>query len=317
MVRRRRARLGLALGSGSARGWAHLGVLHALEGMGVRPEIVCGTSVGAMVGAAFAAGRLETFQEWITGLSRWDMLRLMDWTGYGVQGERLMTAFGARVPDCEIRRLALRFGCVATDVASGREVWFTEGSVHAAVRASIALPGLFRPVVHDSRWLVDGGLVDPVPVSLCRALGADRVIAINLNGDLIGRATQLRQAPARTAEMWDWLGQRVALVLGTAGDGPRDTAAATDDTGTGPPPALMELMMTSMHIMQDRITRSRLAGDPPELELAPRVGQIALFDFHRVAEGIEAGRECVERHRSLIAELLDRHNVTPPPEAAP
>jgi NTE family protein len=186
-MRLRKPRLGIALGSGSARGWAHIGVLRALEQAGIVPDVVSGTSIGALVGAAYASGRLDPLEEWVARIDWWEIIRYMDMSRGGVEGERLMRAFGERVEDVPIETLPKPFGAVATDLLTGREVWFQNGSLLEAVRASIALPGLFSPVRFQERWLVDGGLVDPLPVSLCRALGAEQVIAVNLNGDIVGR----------------------------------------------------------------------------------------------------------------------------------
>ena len=186
-MRQQQNRLGIALGSGAARGWAHIGILRALEQAGIVPDVVAGTSIGALVGAAYASGRLDRLEEWVTQIDWWEIIRYMDLRLGGVEGERLMRAFRERVDDVPIETLSKPFGAVATDLHTGREVWFQDGSVLEAVRASIAVPGLFSPVRHRGRWLVDGGLVDPLPVSLCRALGADRVIAVNLNGDIVGK----------------------------------------------------------------------------------------------------------------------------------
>ena len=187
MTHTRKPRLGIALGSGSARGWAHIGVLRGLEQAGIVPDVVSGASIGALVGAAYASNRLDRLEEWVAQIDWWEIIRYMDLRLGGVEGERLMRAFRERVEDAPIETLPKPFGAVATDLQTGREVWFQEGSLLEAVRASIALPGLFSPVRHQDRWLVDGGLVDPLPVSLCRALGADRVVAVNLNGDIVGK----------------------------------------------------------------------------------------------------------------------------------
>lgn len=176
-------RLAIAFGSGSARGWAHIGVLRALQQEGIVPDIVCGTSIGAFVGAVHASGELDALEGWVRGLTRRDVLGFFDVslaTGGLIKGDKLL-GFAARLfLDETFDQLERPFACVATDLASGREVWLREGKVRDAVRASIALPGLLAPQLLDERYLVDGGLVNPVPVSLCRALGADLVIAVEL-----------------------------------------------------------------------------------------------------------------------------------------
>lgn len=292
-------RLGIALGSGAARGWAHIGVLQALEDAGIVPDVVSGASIGAMVGAAYASHRLDALREWVTSIDWWEILRYMDLRLVGVGGERLMQAFGERVGDVPIESLPKPFGAVATDLYTGREVWLQDGSLLEAVRASIALPGLFSPARHQGRWLVDGGLVDPLPISLCRALGADRVIAVNLNGDIVGRHFSNR--PPRAAEPNPLLARLSAglqAVLG-AGNGAAHRADTED------PPRLFDVMAGSINIMQDRITRARMAGDPPDVVLAPRLAHLGLMDFDQAGEAIEAGTDCVRLHLPLVRNLLD------------
>ena len=300
-MRLRKPRLGIALGSGSARGWAHIGVLRALEQAGIVPDIVSGTSIGALVGAAYASGRLDPLEEWVARIDWWEIIRYMDMSRGGVEGERLMRAFGERVEDVPIETLPKPFGAVATDLLTGREVWFQNGSLLEAVRASIALPGLFSPVRFQERWLVDGGLVDPLPVSLCRALGAEQVIAVNLNGDIVGRRLPGRSTHrpasnpllARLSTGWQ-------TVLGNLHDRLSPPEKEEDE-----PPSLFDVMAGSIHIMQDRITRARMAGDPPDVVLAPRLAHLGLMDFDRAGEGIAAGMDCVRLHLPLLRDALN------------
>ena len=204
----RKPRIGLALGSGSARGWSQIGVIRELERAGISPEIVCGTSIGALVGAAYAAGEIDRLHDWVKGL-RWQaVVSMIDLRMNGglIEGGKLVEFFRTHFRDEGIERLPKAFGCVATELASGREIWLREGPVIDAVRASIALPGLFTPVERDGRLLVDGGLVNPVPVSLCRAMGADIVIAVDLNWDLIGRrcGTGLYETSLNLQDTLEW-----------------------------------------------------------------------------------------------------------------
>jgi NTE family protein len=294
----RPSRLGIALGSGSARGWAHIGVLRALEQAGIVPDIVSGTSIGALVGAAYASGRLDHLEAWVMQIDWWEIIRYMDLRLGGVEGGRLMHAFGERVEDTLIETLPKPFGAVATDLQTGREVWFQEGSLLEAVRASIALPGLFSPVRHQGRWLVDGGLVDPLPVSLCRALGADRVIAINLNGDIVGKHFGGRSLRLATpSPLLARLSTRLQAMLG-AGDSAQEADA--DE-----PPGLFDVIAGSINIMQDRITRARMAGDPPDMVLAPRLAHLGLMDFDQASVAMAAGMECVRRHLPLLRDVLN------------
>ncbi len=300
----RKPRLGIALGSGSARGWAHIGVLRALEQAGIVPEVVAGTSIGALVGAAYASDRLDRLEEWVSQIDWWEIIRYMDVRLGGVEGERLMRAFGERVEDAPIETLPKPFGAVATDLQTGREVWFQRGALLEAVRASIALPGLFSPVRVRERWLVDGGLVDPLPVSLCRALGAEQVIAVNLNGDIVGRHLPGGRWARRTAAspLLARLSAGWQAVLGNRHDrlSPEPEPEENDDE----PPSLFDVMAGSIHIMQDRITRARMAGDPPDVVLAPRLAHLGLMDFDRASEAIAAGAECVRLHLPLLRDAL-------------
>ena len=191
------------------------------------------------------------------------------------------------------------FGAVATDLQTGREVWFQEGSLLEAVRASIALPGLFSPVRHQGRWLVDGGLVDPLPVSLCRALGADRVIAVNLNGNIVGN--HLGGRPLRLVATSPLLARLSAGLQAMLGNNGR----AADEAEADEPPGLFDVMAGSINIMQDRITRARMAGDPPDLVLAPRLAHLGLMDFDQASAAMAAGMECVRLHLPLLRDVLN------------
>jgi NTE family protein len=284
----RKPRIGLALGSGSARGWAHIGVIRALEQAGIRPDLVCGTSIGALVGAAYAAGELERFERWVLGMGIKDVISFMDvrLSGGVIKGERLMEFLRRNFVDRPVENLTLPFGAVATALDTGAEVWLRAGSTLAAVRASIALPALFPPVLHDGRLLVDGGLANPVPVSLARAMGAEIVIAVDLSADVLGRrlrADAPAEAPAGQVGEWmrklqDNLG---ALMQTRSPDEPRL-------------PSMIDVVASSITIMQVRIARSRMAGDPPDAIVAPRLAQLGLLDFHRGREAIDEGRRAVE-----------------------
>ncbi len=312
-----RPKIGIALGSGSARGWAHIGVLEALAAGGVRPAIVCGASVGALVGAAYASGYLEEFARWIRSLRRLDVVRMLDVTVRGggfIEGSRLMGVLADRMRDLRIEQLDPAFCAIATDLISGHEHWLREGSLLHAVRASIALPGLFTPVQSGSRWLVDGGLVNPVPVSTCRALGADVVIAVNLNSDLV---TRKRNHGQRLPHLSIGLaGERIdGAQEGVRADPAHEVAAgrfrwnirnliSLSRSQEEARPGLFDVLSASINIMQDRITRSRMAGDPPDLIIGPRLAHLGLMEFHRGAEAIAEGRAAVARAGPALDHLL-------------
>jgi NTE family protein len=294
-----RVRVGLALGGGSARGWAHIGVIRALEKAGVRPDIVCGTSIGSLVGAAYVAGDLDRLEQWALGLGIGEVISLMD-VGLGggaLKGDRLIDFFRSRWPDRPIETLERPFAAVATSLRTGAEVWLRSGSVLEAVRASIALPGVFAPVRREAALLVDGGLVNPVPVSLARAMGADIVIAVDLGSDILGR--RFRPAPRRETSpdmAPKWL-RELRENMGTwATEKSRDEAAM---------PSMLDVLSSCMDIVQVRIARSRMAGEPPDVVIAPRLARLRLFDFHRATEAIEEGRLAVERVAHNLAELDD------------
>jgi len=300
--------LGIALGAGSAKGFAHIGVLTELEAVGVRPDLICGTSSGALIAAIYAAGKLDEFEAWTRQLDVPAILRLLD-LNFTVSGgmataQRLIEHFRAEMGDLAIEDLATPFAAIATDLYTGREVWLTRGSLWDAVRASVAVPGLLTPQLVDGRWLVDGGLVNPVPVSLCRALGAEKVIAVNLLADVIGKHIGHggRERPIEPVEPRDnSLLDAVTTELRSRAGAMVPSWLRGGDTDA---PGMMTVVASSLDIMQDRITRSRLAGEPPELLLTPRLAHVSLLEFHRAAEAIDIGRRCVQLSRQSICELL-------------
>ena len=334
----RRPVLGLALGSGSARGWAHFGVLHAMREMGMSPDIICGTSIGSLVGAAYAAGEMDRFEQWVLGLGMRKVFGFMDFNlgGGMIKGDRLIDFLREHFVQETMEELGAPFGCVATDLHSGAEVWLRQGSLADAVRASIALPGLFKPVVHEGRMLVDGGLVNPVPISLARAMGADIVIAVDLNADIMRRnmkplvarssvrvttsevdlsrlepeaaawpdraAAQEAQPPAAQPPRQGWRARlrRSTTTTTVTASSTLDSPQARKERDPMRVPSLANVVMASVNIMQMRITRSRMAGDPPELLIAPRLAQIGLMDFHRAREAIDEGYAAA---RAMLPEL--------------
>ena len=307
-----RLRIGLALGSGAARGWAHIGVIDSLIEAGIEPDIVCGTSMGALVGAAHVAGRLTELRQWAEGATWRKIARLTDvrLSGGGLingaQVIALLRDLGVNEP---IESYAARYTAVATDLATGREIWLQSGPIHDAVRASIALPGIFSPVRSDGRWLLDGGLSNPVPVSVCRALGADVIIAVNLNGDLLGRRFSEPEPPATVPSRVSMAVVRRMLArlptpLRRKAGTEAETPASDPPRDGAPAPGYLDVLAASINIMQDHITRTRLAGEPPHVMLVPRLRGIGFMEFNRAHEAIAEGRASVEQALPTLRRYL-------------
>ena len=304
-----RPRIGLALGSGAARGWAHVGVLEALREAGIEPDIVCGTSMGALVGAAYVADRLPALKEFAQALSWRQVAGLLDvrLTGGGlVDGERIVAWLAELGIAAPIESYQRRYAAVATDLETGAEVWLREGPIHQAVRASISLPGIFSPARIGDQLLVDGGLVNPVPVSVCRALGADVIIAVNLNSEIV-RPFGEAGRPRLRAPSFGVSPEFLARLVSQIPPGIRDQVAAIAPNLLQPAPAspgYFDVLMNSINIMQDHITRARLAGEPPHVLLVPRLATVGLLEFNRAAEAIAEGRACAEQALPAIRRYL-------------
>ncbi len=296
-----RVRLGLALGSGAARGWAHVGVLQALQEAKIEPDIICGTSMGALVGAAYVTGRLSVLKDWACALTWHEMISLLDvrLTGGGLMDGNEIVALLHRLGIvAPIEQAAKPFAVVATNLATGREVWLKAGPITEAVRASIGMPGILSPVKIANDWLIDGGLVNPVPVSLCRALGADIIVAVNLNSDLVGRRFQAKEDPQELSKTEAVGPELIGRLLDQIPPSLRDQAGRIASQllpAQTMTPAYFQVLANSLNIAADQITRMRLAGEPPHIMLAPRLGRIGPFEFHRATEGIAEGRASVEQ----------------------
>jgi NTE family protein len=285
-------KVGIALGSGASRGWSHIGVLKALLKGGIEPAVVCGTSVGAMVGASYLAGNLGKLEDWVLGSSRADVLRFFSFrlanSGF-VDRERFnwfLHNFVA-AEDIRIEKLDKPYAAVCTDLDSGSEVSLCEGGLASAVRASMAMPGLFPAERAGQRWLVDGGLVNPVPVSVCRKLGADFVIGVNLNAEILGRH-RVRDRTASDSDVDSILGQFRKHASKYSNSFLEDEIEA-DKT-----PGLFAAISHTINIFQDQITRGRLATNPADVLIAPKVGDIGMFDFQRAADAIIEGEGCMQ-----------------------
>lgn len=308
----RRPKIGLALGSGSARGWSHIGVIRALTEQGIKPDIITGCSIGALVGATYVKGELDKLEEWVRQLGWKEIVDLLDISFLGggfIKGENLMQFIESHTRDVNIEELEIPYGAVTTDLDTGREIWLQSGSLLDTVRASIALPGLFTPVEREGRWHVDGGLVNPVPVSLCRAMGAEIVIAVNLNGDVVGKHRRERDkeniSDRKTeseveVDVWDrFISQFKNSVQSKKEEWLKEMFGSSKDM-----PGMFEVLAGSINIMQDRITRSRMAGDPADVMLSPRLAHIGMMEFDRADEVISEGYASVQRMQAVLDAAL-------------
>ncbi len=302
--------IGLVLGSGLARGFAHIGAIRALEKHGIKPGIVTGTSIGALVGGCYLSGKIDEFEDWALSLTRRKIFGYLDFRVRSaglIGGARLTALMAEYFAEHKLEDLPCPFVAVAADMVTGHEIWLKEGSFIDTIRASFAMPGVFPPVDLNGRRMLDGALVNPVPVSPCLALGARVTIAIDLNGDMIGKAAKP--------------GQNYHTVAGFDVFNPHDVTQEEQGLFSGGfaqrmfrrdpnNPSLFGVMVSSLNILQDRLTRSRLAGDPPDVHVKPRIGHIGLLEFERAKELIKEGEEAVDRKlpelQAAIEVLLPR-----------
>ncbi len=301
-----RNKIGIALGGGAARGWAHIGVLKALAGYGLTPSVIAGTSIGAVVGGCYAAGKLDHLEDFVTHLTPRSVLRFLDLdlSGSGLlSGSRLRRTLDKELEGIDIENLEQTFVAVATEIGSGREIWLTKGPLVSAVRASYALPGIFRPIQINGRWLMDGAFVNPVPVAVCRAMGASLVIAVNLHHGGISRtaltpmkATALDAATLEPPVLESPPKKRGIPLL-------RNIRHQVFSKGNGNnAPGISRVLLEAFNVTQDRIARARLAGDPPDIIVVPRLSAMGLFDFHKAKTAIAEGYEATMRQLDEIEE---------------
>lgn len=299
---RRLPRIGLALGSGVARGWAHIGVLRELQRVGIEPDVICGTSIGALVGATYLAGKLDFLEEWALGLTKMGLLRYLDLSLNGgglISGKKLAKLLQNSLGGLNIEDLDRPYAAVASDLVSGHEVWLRKGNLEEAIRASYALPGVFSPMRVDGRWLVDGALVNPVPISVCRALGAELVIAVNLNTYILRKRTPLPES-----EKFDIFEHLPKHRRGLRGMAPGNIIMRQLFGHEEHKPSTVNVMVAALNIIQDRLSRSRLAGDPPDVHIQPMLSQISLLEFDRAEEAIREGRLATEAALPRIQDAL-------------
>lgn len=298
-----RPTIGLALGGGAARGFAHIGVLRVLATHGIVPDVIVGTSIGAVVGGCYAANEMDNLETWARSLTVRGVLGYLDisLSGSGlISGGHLAAQLEAGLKESLIEDLPIRFAAIATEFNTGHEIWLTRGRLSDAMRGSYSLPGIFPPVRIGGRWLVDGALVNPVPVSAARALGARLVIAVNLNSDLFGRGTIIADHGSDKSD----LAPEPPKTNGFRAMFSGERSMRRQFFGRRGRPGLPTVMVEAFNVMQDRITRARLAGDPPDVLISPRLGGIGWFDFHRAAEAIEIGTEAAERALGSVNEAV-------------
>ncbi len=301
--------IGLALGGGVARGWAHIGAIRALIEAGITPDIISGTSIGALVGAAFIVGELDALEDWARSLNKRRLLSYMDvrWGGAGLlKGARLAKVLEHYLGGINIEDMDREFAAVACDLRTGYEVWLQNGPLVPALRASFALPGAFEPVLIDGRHMIDGALVNPVPVSTCRALGAHIVIAVSLNGDAFGPIGSQHEMNFDEEDQPDI--DPLALAGQSLNKLRPDRLLMKSLLGGDKQDGKLKLgsvMMGTLNIVMDRIARSRLAGDPPDVFVAPRIGHIGMTEFTRADELIERGYRAMQHEIPLIQSVID------------
>jgi NTE family protein len=303
---RPKVKVGLALGGGAARGWSHIGVMRVLAQAGIVPDVIAGCSIGAVVGGCFAAGKLDELEAFATSLTKRRVMGLLDFHLAGssiIAGTRLQKLLDHDLTDLKVENLPIRFCTIATELVTGHEIWLTKGPLVKAMRASYALPGVFDPVFMRGRWLMDGALVNPIPITAARALGADIVICVNLNGEVRARGTVIQSYDASEASTDE---EEIEAAMSE----PRRWGIFAPARAERPKkqpnaPGMATVMVDAFNITQDRIARSRLAGDPPDVMIAPKLAKMGLFEFHRATECIELGRQATERALPDILELIN------------
>lgn len=304
--------IGLALGGGVARGWAHIGALRALMEAGIEPDIIAGTSIGSVVAAAYLSGQLDNLEKWARSLDRRRVIHYMDlsWGGSGLmKGARLVKVLKHYLKDVNIEDFDKKFAAVACDLRTGYEVWLQQGPVIPAIRASYALPGAFEPIMVDGRYMIDGALVNPVPVSVCRGLGAHLVIAVSLNGDAFGPIGSSHEVDFDDGSEIEPDMSEITIMAHQSLNKLRPDRillkSLLGSTKPGKSPRIGSVMMGTLNIVMDRISRSRLAGDPPDVFVAPRIGHIGMLEFTRADELIERGYRAMQHEIPLIRSVID------------
>lgn len=304
-------RVALVLGSGGARGYAHIGVIEELEARGYEIIGVSGCSIGALIGGLYAAGKLQDYKEWVTGLNYFDLFRLVDvtWSPMGaIKGEKVMDVIASMVNGRSIESLPIPFTSVATDLINQKEVWFQEGSLERAIRASVAVPGVITPIQHKGRTLVDGGLLNPLPITPAVAWHADLIVAVNV--------TAQSSSVALDELMFDWsesnkkgpdpsaVGEWMHRIKGRAGDllgrlnfweGPENEPIGQGE-GTDTNWGKLNIVIQSFETTQAALAQYKIAGYPPDILIEVPRSACSSYEFHRASELIELGRRLATKH---------------------
>lgn len=319
----RHPRIALSLGAGGAKGLTYIGVIEEMERRGFEIVAIAGSSMGALLGGIYAAGKLDVYRDWVVSLARMDVLRLVDWTLTGgglIKGERIIETLRELIGEVDIQDLPMQFTAVATDIDQRREIWLTRGPLFDAIRASIAIPSVFRPHYIDGRRLVDGGLLNPLPVTPLLGASWDYMVAVGVNGpevhDVLDDADADRQAEG------NGYSQRLREFVGKLVPGNGDKA----DKSPKPHEAgALELLSQSLDLMQSSMAQLRLAAYQPDLLIEMPANVSMAYEFHRARELIEYGRNHASdvldawhprRLHGVQATVPDRGSVEEPDEGS-
>jgi len=294
MWKRKNIKVGLALGSGSARGWAHIGAIEAIEEAGVPIHYIAGTSIGAFVGAVYATGHLASLKEfalqmdWKKVISYFDVV--FPKSGF-MDGKKVHELFSLHTDAKTFADFNIPVRMVATDLKTGKKVVIDSGNIIEGIRASVSVPGVFTPVKRGDQWLVDGGLVDPVPVSVVRNMGADFVIAVDLNSDLINHDYKLNKKPSIETLPKKERNELVIRIAAQYNSAEKAVKAKINRwiSSSTKSPNIIDVMGTSLGIMQEQLSRINLAMDPPNILIQPRLGDLKMFDFDQAERSIKEG----------------------------
>ncbi|SFG61200.1 patatin-like phospholipase family protein [Neptunomonas qingdaonensis] len=285
----------LVLGSGGARGYAHIGVIEELKARGYQINCIAGSSMGALVGGLYAADALDTYKEWVLGLTRLQILRLLDLTfGMGtIRGDRLFQKIKEMTGDPTIESLPIPFTAVATDIVHQKEVWFQRGSLQSAIRASVAVPGVFTPVVDAHRVLVDGGVLNPLPITPTVAAHSDLIIAVDLNSSPVMPEINLPQVDQTLVASSTDNGSVAALLHG---EGSSENKLKLDSN--------LDVMMSALEVMQGALTQYKIAGYRPDLLINIPTETCRFHDFHRARDVIAVGRKVAAEGLDILERRL-------------